>query len=115
MVSEKIRLKGRKIRESVGQIYSLDGPLNGLEERISKDFKRAVETHSDLSIEQEYVGYDGGSHFELYGTRPMTEKEILADDRAKAKERADEERAKVRKELGERQELKRLREKYGDA
>ena len=103
------------VTERVDFIYPYDlvGPLKNAIVRL-QEAVAANPGHGEFEVKLEYDS-DGPGLFEIYATRPATEKEIAARRARGAKAREKTEKDRRRLAAAELKEYERLRTKYGDA
>ena len=106
-----------KVDKNLGQIDSLEGPLDTLQERIEKEFAKRASGYTNLYITQEESVYIDSSymHYCLHGLREETETEKAKRKAKEAKVKAAEEAAEKLAKLRELNELARLKKKYPEA
>lgn len=107
-------MKDELVREQICDLgaWWLEGPLEGVTERLSKVIPKEAKNYTNKRIELHYLYYDDGPSYILYGDRPMTDKEILKEQIKKQKEATKKKKEEEETRLYELKELARLKKKY---
>ncbi len=114
--------------EIIDDLQCLDGDLNTLEKRIKDEIKNSdmFQYHkwgdgtrfklSELSIDYDYIGYDGERQVKVLAkkTIPESDKQVIQKLIARNVQRIRRVNNKVSQEKRERSLLKTLKEKYKD-
>lgn len=104
----------KTIRESLGQFYGLEGLVSTFPARIQDQYKKKLENYTDLTLEEVGNDYSEGSHYELFGTRPMTLAEIEKEKIQRRRKAEAQAKADALMEERERKVYETLKKKYGE-